>query len=104
MDLQREAIHQSGKFDLFVIKATDELAKLFLRSDHDPVLTATFHAEALHHGLQVKHFLHIASDELANFVDNKHKGLARTPSLHKNICTLRELTRRDVRLVLDRLN
>jgi len=36
------------------------------------VLAATFHAEALHNGLQVEHFLYVTCNELANFVDNKH--------------------------------
>src|ERR1019366_972374 len=103
MDLQREAIHQSGKFDLFVVEATDELAKLLLRIDYDPVLAATLYAEALHNGLQVEHFLYVTCNELANFVDNKHQGVARAPSLHQIIGTLRELPRRDIRLVLDGL-
>src|SRR5690242_3435947 len=99
MDLQRKTIHQSGKFDLVIIETTDELAKLLLRSDHDPVFSATFHAEALNNGLQVEHFLHVARNELANFVDDKHQGLARTPALHQIIGTVRELARRNVSFV-----
>src|ERR1017187_1633668 len=53
-------------------------------------LTTTFHAEALHNGLQVEPFLYVACNELANFVDYKHQGVARSPSLHQLIGTLRE--------------
>ncbi len=93
MDLQREAVHQAGKLDLLVVEAADELAKLLLRSDDDPVLAAAFHAEALNNGLQVEHLLYVASDELANFVDDEHQRLARPPALHQFIRALRELPR-----------
>ena len=44
MNLQREAVHQARKLDLLVIEPADELAKLLLRSDDDPVLAAAFDA------------------------------------------------------------
>ena len=93
MDLQREAVHQAGKLDLLVVEAADELAKLLLRSDDDPVLAAAFDAEALNDGLQVEHLLYVTSDELADFVDDEHERLARSPALHQFIRALRQLPR-----------
>ena len=57
------------------------------------MLSAPFYTEALYDGLKVEHFLHVAGNELANFVDNKHQGLARTPSFHQLVGALPELSR-----------
>ena len=96
MDLQRETVHQTRKFDLLVVEATDELAKLFLRRDHNPVLAAPLHSEALHHGLQIEHLLHVPRDELADFIDDEHQALTRAPSLHELVGAIRELSRTDI--------
>ena len=104
MNLQRKSVHKARKFDLFVVKAAYEFAKLLLRRDDDPVLTAAFDAEALHNSLKIEHLLYVASDELADLVDNKHQCLTGSPALHQFIRTLSQLCRRDVSLVLDSLH
>ena len=96
MDLQRETVHQAGKLDLLVVEAADELAKLFLRRDHNPVLAAALYAEALHHGLQIEHLLHVARDKLANFIDDEHQALARAPTLHQLVGAISELPGTDI--------
>ena len=77
VNLQREAVHQPCKFDLLVVETADELAKLLLGGDDEPVLAAAFHPKALHDGLKVEHLLDVASDELAHLVDDEHQRLAR---------------------------
>ena len=96
MDLQRETVHQAGKLDLLVVEAADELAKLFLRRDHNPVLATALYPEALHHGLQIEHLLHVARDELTDFVDDEHQALTGAPSLHEFVGAISELSGTDV--------
>src|SRR5262245_34525547 len=98
MDLQLtgKAINQTRELDLLVIEAADELAELLLRGDHDPVLPAPLDSEVLHHRLQVEHLLDVASDELADLVDDKYQALARPPSLHQLVGPLGQLAGRDV--------
>jgi hypothetical protein len=104
MNLQWETIHQPGEFDLFVVEAANEFAELLLGRDYDPVFATTFHAEVLDDGLEIEHFLYVASNELANFVNNEHQGLAWASSLHQLIGTVRKLARRNISFVLDGLN
>ena len=52
-------------------------AELLLRRHDDPVLAPALHAEALHDSLQVEHLLHVARDELADFVHDEHQDFAR---------------------------
>ena len=65
------------QLDLLVVEAADQLVKLLLRGDNEPVLATPLHAEALHHGLEVEHLLHVAGDELADFVHDEEQTLAR---------------------------
>ena len=68
------------------------------------MFAAPLHAKALNDGLQVEHLLDVARDELADFVDHKHKRQPRLAALHELACPFRELGRRDVGLVLDSLH
>ena len=85
MDLQLrgEAVHEAGELDPPVVQATDQLGELLLGGDHDPQLAPADAAEALHHGLQVEHLLHVAGDELAHLVDDEQQVLAGSAAAHQ---------------------
>src|SRR5206468_10833881 len=103
MDLLRKAVHEAGKFDLLVVEAADEFTEFLLRRNDDPVFASSLCSEILNDGLEVEHLLHIPGDELAHFIDHEHQAMAGLSALHQLRGPVGELSRRNIRLVLDRL-
>ncbi len=103
MHLEREAVHQARKLDVLVVEAADEFVELLLRRHHDPVLAAPLDAELLDDRLEVEHLLDVAGDELPDFVDDEHQGLAGLPPLHQQDDPVGQLARADVGAVDVRL-
>ena len=100
MDLERESIHEARQLHALVVETADQLGEFFLRRDDDPHFPAPDAAETLHDCLEVEHLLHVARDELADFINDEDEAFAGSPALHQLLAAFRKPARSDVRAVV----